>query len=112
MTTLVTADELDARLVDGDRLLLIEANNTGLLWWGGNNADSASGNRYFMFGVKEDGAGPAGEAAFAAPRLLIDYTVPEPGATMLLAAASLTLIARRRKGSLLIRFTLVSSSEG
>jgi hypothetical protein len=75
------------------------ANNTGLLWWGGNSADSASGNRYFMFGVKEDGAGPAGEAAFAAPRLLIDYTVPEPGATMLLAAASLTLIARRRKGS-------------
>jgi hypothetical protein len=75
------------------------ANNTGLLWWGGNNADSASGNRYFMFGVKEDGAGPAGEATFAAPRLLIDYTVPEPGATVLLAAASLTLIALRRKRS-------------
>jgi hypothetical protein len=77
------------------------ANNTGLLWWGGNNADSASGNRYFMFGVKEDGAGPAGEATYAAPRLLIDYTVvPEPGAAALLAAAaSLTSIRRRRKGS-------------
>ena len=76
------------------------ASNTGLLWWGGNNADSASGNRYFMFGVKEDGAGPAGETANAAPRLLIDYTVvPEPGAAALLAAAALTLMARRRKGS-------------
>src|SRR5687767_849734 len=75
------------------------ANNAGLVWWGGNSADSASGNRYFMFGVKEDGAGPAGEGTFAAPRSLVDYTVPEPGATMLLAAASLALIARRRKGS-------------
>ena len=76
------------------------ANNTGLLWWGGNSADSDSDNRYFHFGTKEDGPGPAGEANAAAPRLLIDYTpIPEPGATMALAAASLTLIARRRKGS-------------
>ena len=52
------------------------ANNTGMLWWGGENDDSASGNRYFQFGVKEDGAGPAGEAAAAAPRLLIDFTAP------------------------------------
>jgi len=29
MTTLLTADELDARLVDGDRLLLIEDSATG-----------------------------------------------------------------------------------
>ena len=75
------------------------ANNTGLLWWGGNNADSASGNRYFMFGVKEDGGGPAGEAAFSGPRLLIEYTVPEPGAAGLFAGASLMFIGRWRKAS-------------
>jgi hypothetical protein len=50
------------------------ANNTGMLWWGGNSADSASGNRYFHFGVKEDGEGPAGEAVAAAPTLVIEYT--------------------------------------
>jgi hypothetical protein len=75
------------------------ANNAGLLWWGGNSADSASGNRYFMFGVREDGSGPAGEATFAAPRLLINYSVPEPGAAALLAGAALTLVGRRRKGA-------------
>ena len=76
------------------------ANNTGMLWWGGNSADSGSGNRFFHFGTKEDGAGPAGEAAAAAPRLLIDYTVvPEPGAIVLLAAGLLTFIACRRKVS-------------
>jgi len=74
------------------------ANNTGMLWWGGNSADSASGNRYFMFGVKEDGAGPAGESSFAGPSLLIVYTpVPEPGGIVLLAAGLLTSVARRRK---------------
>ena len=76
------------------------ANNTGLLWWGGNSADSDIGNRYFHFGTKEDGAGPASDAVAAAPRLLINYTpVPEPGAAALFAAASLTLIARRRQRS-------------
>ena len=76
------------------------SNNTGLLWWGGNSADSDSGNRYFHFGTKEDGPGPASDAAAAAPRLLIDYTpIPEPGTTALLAAASLSLLARRRKRS-------------
>jgi hypothetical protein len=76
------------------------ATNTGMLWWGGNNADSASGNRYFMFGVKEDGLGPAGEATFAAPTLVIDYiVVPEPGAIVSLAAGLLTLIGCRRKVS-------------
>jgi hypothetical protein len=50
------------------------ANNTGMLWWGGNSADSASANRYFRFGVKEDGAGPASDSAAAAPTLVIEYT--------------------------------------
>src|SRR5438105_4764140 len=50
------------------------ANNTGMLWWGGNNADSASGNRYFWFGVKENGDGtPTGTFA-PAPTLVINYT--------------------------------------
>jgi hypothetical protein len=76
------------------------ANNNGMLWWGGNSADSGSGNRYFYFGVKEDGAGPANDAAAAAPTLVIDYTVvPEPGAIVLLAAGLLTFIACRRKVS-------------
>ena len=49
-------------------------NNTGMLWWGGNSADSDSGNRYFRFGTKEDGAGPASDSASAAPTLVIEYT--------------------------------------
>jgi hypothetical protein len=74
------------------------ANNTGMLWWGGNSAVSDSDNRRFWLGSKEDGAGPAGDLAAAAPRLVIDYTVvPEPGAIVLLAAGLLTLIACRRK---------------
>jgi len=78
------------------------ANNTGLLWWGGNSADSDSGNRRFLLGSKEDGAGPAGDLAAAAPTLVIDYTVvPEPGAIVLLAAGLLTLIAGRRKSVLM-----------
>jgi len=51
------------------------ANNTGMLWWGGNSADSGSDNRYFHFGVKEDGEGPAGESVAAAPTLVIEYTI-------------------------------------
>jgi hypothetical protein len=50
-------------------------NNNGMVWWGGNSADSASGNRYFLFGVKEDGEGPAGEAVAAAPSLVIEYSL-------------------------------------
>jgi hypothetical protein len=56
-------------------------NNNGMAWWGGNSADSASGNRYFLFGVKEDGVGPASDSVAAAPTLVIDYstsTSPSP----------------------------------
>jgi hypothetical protein len=74
------------------------ANNTGMLWWGGSSADSDSGNRYFHFGTKEDGAGPAGEASAAAPTLVIQYTVvPEPGAVVLLAAGFLASLTVRRR---------------
>ncbi len=52
------------------------ASNAGMLWWGGKNDDSASANRYFHFGTKEDGAGPADESIAAAPSLVIDYTPP------------------------------------
>jgi hypothetical protein len=71
-----------------------------MLWWGGNSADSDSGNRRFLLGSKEDGAGPASDATAAAPTLVIDYTiVPKPGSIMLLAAGFLKLIAGRRKMS-------------
>lgn len=53
-----------------------------MLWWGGNSADSASGNKFFHFGVKEDGAGPASDTAAAAPTLVIEYTIP-PAAPVL-----------------------------
>ncbi len=74
--------------------------NAGLLWWGGNNADSGSGNRYFHFGTKEDGAGPAGETNAAAPMLVIDYTIPEPTTALLLAAGALFTARRRFRCSL------------
>ena len=77
------------------------ANNNGMLWWGGNSADSDSGNKYFYLGSKEDGGtGNPSEGTAAGPRLLIEYTtVPEPGAVALLGVALLGLIARRRKVS-------------
>jgi hypothetical protein len=74
------------------------ANNNGMLWWGGGSSDSDSGNRYFHFGTKEDGAGPAGETNAAAPSLLIDWTpVPEPTAGLLLVAGSLPMLLRRKR---------------
>ena len=76
------------------------ASNTSMLWWAGNSADSDTGSRHFLLGSKEDGVGLASDTAAAAPTLVIDYTaVPEPGATVLLAAGLLTLSARRRKAS-------------
>jgi hypothetical protein len=74
------------------------ASNTGMLWWGGNSADSDTGNRRFLLGSKEDGPGPAGDAVAAAPTLVIDYTVvPEPGTIGLLVAGLLAFTRRRRK---------------
>jgi hypothetical protein len=73
-------------------------NNTGMVWWGGNNNDSGSQNRAFWFGVKEDGAGAPGENFAGAPSLLIEYTVPEPSAAVFLFGGGLLMwIARRRK---------------
>ncbi len=50
------------------------ASNAGILWWGGKNDDSNAQNRYFHFGTKEDGGGPASDTVSQAPSLVINYT--------------------------------------
>jgi hypothetical protein len=78
------------------------ASNAGMLWWGGKNNDSGPANRYFHFGTKEDGPGPAGDSNAAAPTLLIDYTlIPEPTAALLLSGGLLLTLRRSRRESAL-----------